>query len=331
MPPQLKSYHQIRKLALDLGLKVTGNPVDHILRYCERKVKKILKEFPDCKTLPGMLDLVANKVGTIFEIIETDEDLQRIKKKYVEKGEKIFVRLEEDLEGEVYGITYKRTSRNDWEPRFVSVIDCRGEKGWRAYFTKWHEIAHLMVLTDQMRLSFKRTQAHTAVLDPEEKLMDVIAGKFGFYAPIISPHAKGDISFDEIEKLRAECCPEASLVSSQINIVKVWPQPCVLVHGERAVKRRQSVGRGIEIPVLRAIHISYSLSAKELGITIFENMRIPKQSVIYRVFMDKIEYDEAEENLAWWETSDGTRLMDCPVRVKAKYSHDSVDALIIPL
>ena len=333
MPPQLKNYPQIRKLVLDLGLKLTADPVNDILRYCERQVKKFLKEFPDCNTLPGMLDVIAAKVGTIFEIVRTDEDLQRIRKKYLDKGEKIFVRLEEDLEGEVYGITFKRTSRAAWESPFVSVIDYRGQKALRAYFTKWHEIAHLLVLTDQMRLSFRRTQAHVVNNDPEELLMDVIAGKFGFYAPIISLHVDGSISFDRIESLRLQLCPEASLLSSQINFVKSWPEPCVLVNGKMSVKRRNrsdDIGNS-DSPELRAVHISYSAGAKELGITIFENMRIPKQSVIHRVFTDKVAYDEAEENLSWWETSDGTRLVDCPVRIQAKYVRDSVDALIIPL
>ena len=60
-------------------------------------------------------------------------------------------------------------------------------------------------------------------------------------------------------------------------------------------------------------------------------MRIPKESVIYRVFMNGIDYDEAEEDLCWWETSDGTILDQCHVRVKAKRFWDSVDALIIPI
>lgn len=337
--PQLKNFPQIRKLALDLGLKLTGNPVDDILRHCDRRVKKFLKEFPECNTLPNLLNVIAAKVGTIFETVKTDDDLQQIKQKYLSKREKIFVRLEEDLDGEVYGITFKRTNRQSWEPQFVSVIDCRGQKGLRAYYTKWHEIAHLLVLTDQLRLSFRRTQAHTAVYDPEEALMEVIAGKFGFYPPMISEHAKGDISFDVIDILRGQLCPEASMQASQINFVKSWPKPCLLVHGKLALKKQQKInpdqqdfiGASAPIPELRAVHVAYSDDARNMGITIFENMRIPKQSVIHRVFTNQIDYEKAKENLSWWETSGGKRLSDCPVNIQAKYFRDSVDALIIPL
>jgi hypothetical protein len=40
--------------------------------------------------------------------------------------------------------------------------------------------------------------------------MDVIAGSLGFYAPIARNQAKGEISFDAIEALRQQMCPEAS-------------------------------------------------------------------------------------------------------------------------
>jgi hypothetical protein len=60
-------------------------------------------------------------------------------------------------------------------------------------------------------------------------------------------------------------------------------------------------------------------------------MRIPESSVIYRVFVEGIPYAEEEENLCWWEASDGTILPDMPVRVKARGSRDAVDAMIAPV
>ena len=94
-----------------------------------------------------------------------------------------------------------------WEPEFVSVIDSRGSKAFRAYFTKWHELAHLLTLTDQLRLSFRRTHVARNFNSPEEALMEVIAGHFGFYGPIVKPHISGTISFDAIEALRQEAVP----------------------------------------------------------------------------------------------------------------------------
>jgi len=50
------------------------------------------------------------------------------------------------------------------------------------------------------------------------------------------------------------------------------------------------------------------------------------------VFFEDRPYAEADENLAMWESSDGTRLSDQRrVRIKAKRIGDSVHALILPL
>jgi hypothetical protein len=49
------------------------------------------------------------------------------------------------------------------------------------------------------------------------------------------------------------------------------------------------------------------------------------------VFYDQLPYAEAEENLALWVSSDGKRLPNRRVRVKAKRINDAIHALIIPI
>jgi hypothetical protein len=55
-----------------------------------------------------------------------------------------------------------------------------------------------------------------------------------------------------------------------------------------------------------------------MDILIIPNFRVPTESVIHRVFYDDLPYAETEENLALWGSSDGKRLADRQVRVKAK-------------
>src|SRR5262249_7317312 len=147
--------------------------------------RRFLKDFPECKRPEELLELAANKLHTVFEIIRTDADLSKIRDKYVSKGEKIFATLAEQLPNDVFGITFRLSNREPWEPEFASVIDCRGTKVFRAYFTKWHELAHLLVLTDQLRLSFRRTDCREGAKNPEESLMDVIAGRLGYFPPMV--------------------------------------------------------------------------------------------------------------------------------------------------
>ena len=340
MANKLKKSPKIWKLAKDLGIRLTDDPVTDILHYCDRKIKNYLKEFPNCSTLSSLLEWIAGKAGTTFEEVHTDDDLQQIQSKYLNKNEKIFVTLDEDLlSKDVYGITYKLTNREPWEPMFVSVIDCRGEKAFRSYYTKWHEIAHLLVLTDQMRLSYQRTQHLNPMQDPEEALIEIIAGNFGFYAPIIKKHAKDEISFGAIEGLCTELCPGSSYQASLIGFVRAWPKSCILAYCRPALKKKEEdllMQRGFDFhkppqAVLRATKITLSESARKDNFRIFENMRVPTASIIHNVYTGLSDYSEAEENLSWWETSDGFRLPDCHIRTKAKRLWDSVYALIIPL
>jgi len=331
----LKNSTSVWKLARDLGIAGSGeDSIAGIIKFCERRVKNVLETFPDCQTLSDLLDCVAGKLDTIFEIVTSDENLEQIQRKYVNNGEKIFAGLDKELSEDVFAITYRRTNRETWEPEFVSVIDARGAKTSRAYFTKWHELAHLLTLTDQLRLSFRRTHIAKNFNSPEEAMMEVIAGYFGFYAPFVKPHISGTISFDAIEALRQKLCPEASQQSALIGIMKAWPQPCLLINARLANKRgnaRQGdlFGSKHSQDSLRAVHVTANEAARRDNFAIFENMRVPESSIIHRVFRD-IRSGEAIENLSSWKTSKGFTLSDCLVKVEAKRSWESVDALIIP-
>lgn len=339
MSMRLKQAPQVWKLASDLGLKTTEDPVGGILHYCERKVRKFLRDSPDCNSLAELLEWVASKVGTTFEIAKTTQELLDIRQKYLERGERIFARLVEELHDDVFGVTFRLSNRESWELEFVSVIDCRGPKGARAYYTKWHEVSHLLVQTDQMRLKFRRTHCEAELKDPEEALIDVIAGKFAFYQPFFKEYTKGDISFDVIENLRARLCPDASQQAALIGLVNIWPIPCLLVEAQLALRkhekyllRQESLGfTDAPQPSLRAIKISPNDAAREIGLTIFENMRVPEESVISKVFASEVDSAEAEEDLYSWETSSGTRLQRQRVRVLARRAWGSVQALIFPI
>jgi hypothetical protein len=335
MAGRLKNSVSIWKLARDLGIADRSeDPIAAVIKFCERRVKKILETFPDCHTLSDFLDCVAAKLGTMFEMVTTDDDLEQIQKKYMNNGEKIFAGLDKELAEDVFAITYRRNKREPWEPEFVSVIDARGAKASRAYFSKWHELAHLLTLTDQLRLSFRRTHVAKNFNSPEEALMEAIAGHFGFYGPLVKPYISGTISFDAIEALRQKLCPEASQQSALIGIVKAWSEPCLLINARLAKKKgnaRQGdlFGKKDSQDSLRAVHVTVNEAARRENLAIFENMRVPETSVIHRVFHE-VPYGEAVENLSSWKTSKGFTLPDRLVEIKAKKSWESVDALIIP-
>lgn len=337
-PVSLKRNYKIHALAKDLGIDPTADPLREILRFCEKRIRRFLRDFPDCETLSQLLEIAASKLGTKFEEIRSDEELEEVRMRYLRQNEKAFAILHEELPAHVFGMTFKRTSRKPWELPYVSVIDCRGEKRARSYYTKWHELGHLLILTDQMRLTFRRTHFGLDDKDPEEALVDVIAGSFGFLSEMIQPLAKGQPSFDRIEEIRTQLCPEASQQASLIGIAKAWPKPCILVQAQMALKRgeRRELSQGTlgfeDRPkeVLRAVQVTPNNAAHAADFVIFPNMRIPDRSIIAKVFAGEATGDQATEDLSWWESSDGGKLPKMRITVQARSGWDGVRALIMP-
>jgi hypothetical protein len=337
-PTALKRSYKIHALAGDLGIRPSGDPVRDIVRFCDKRVQRFLRDFPDCKNLTQLLDISAAKLGTRFEEIHSDDQLDEVRTRYLRQGEKAFASLHEELLPHVFGVTFRRLSRKPWELPYVSVVDCRGDKKFRSYYTKWHELGHLLILTDQMRLAFRRTHFGLDDKDPEESLVDVIAGEFGFLPDIVRPVAKGEPSFKRIEEIRMQLCPEASQLASLIGIAKAWPTPCVLLEAQMALKRGEKrelaqADLGFqERPkeMLRAVQVTANDEARSANLVIFPNMRVPERSIIKRVFTGDTTDGQAEEDLSWWESSDGSRLPSAKVHIEARSTRDGVRALITP-
>lgn len=341
MSQSLRTSQRIAQLAYKLSVPVRVNPVDGIMSFCEFRISQLMTDFPDCSTPVGMLDCIAAKVGIIFEEVRSNDDLQRVVKKYVDMGEMVFVMLEKELAGETFGVTIKRNCREEWEPLFVSVIDCRGDKAARAYYTKWHEVAHVLTLTDEACAIFRRTHSSLNVEDPEERMMDMIAARLGFH-PIMAKkfmRTYDEITFDAADELRGQLCPGASRQASLINFARFWPNPCILINAAMGLKKQQGAmvnQQGFSFydgpkEELRAIHVTRNDAAREIKFVVHPQWRVPKQSVIYRVYFNDLGYAEAIENLDWWEASSGSRLDSQKVRVQARRTRDAVDALIVPI
>lgn len=338
MGQTLKNALQIHKLAADLGLPPSPDPAMAIRRHARRQLLGFLAEYPT-DTLKDFLLIAQERLGTLFVEVHSDEDITRVAAEYASRGELGFAVLEQELHYDVFAITIRLLKRRPWDRPFVSVIDCRGAKAYRAYYSKWHELAHLLTLTPQMRLKFRRTHIADEENDPEERLMELIAGDGAFLPELIEPYATEPITFDVIEKIRDLLCPEASDQASRIGIVNAWPEPCVLIRAQMGLKKaqRRALGQGAfdffgsPEAALRAVDVTTNAAARDVGISIPRNMRIPSKSVIHRAIAEDLDELEAVENLAWWSASGGRTLPSRAVRVIARRVWDQANALIVPL
>jgi hypothetical protein len=324
MASNLNNHIIVQKLATDLGLKPSATPVETILEFCRKKVRKLIQDFDGCMTPEEILPWLAAKLSTRLVEINADNDLAQIVTEYCRKKEYAFATLEQELQGSTEGITLRLSYRDLWEPAFVSIIDCRGRRRLRRYHTKWHELAHLLILTDQLRMTFRRTHESGQGKSAEEKLVDAIAGDLSFFPEFVKPLIDGEISFEKIEEIRTRVCPDSSQTSSAINISKIWPSPCVWLEARPQAKRGESKN---SVPALRAIKVSENGPARHQGLRMIANFRVPPNSIIFGSFF-RGAGGEAIENLAWWQASCGTRLSDRLVRVQVKNMGDSVQALV---
>lgn len=328
MATNLNDHIVVQRLVKDLGLRSSADAVGTIVRFCRRKVHELIKDFDGQNTPAKILPWLAGKLSTCFIEIHADSDLDRIVTEYCKKKEYAFATLEQEFSGSTEGITLRLSRRQLWEPEFVSLIDCRGRRRLRRYHTKWHEIVHLLIMTDQTRMAFRRTHELGQEKSAEEKLVDIVAGELSFFPEFVEPLIAGKITFAKIEEIRSRVCPEASLTSSVLNISKIWHSPCVWLEAGLKAKKGAPLGAPL---ALRAIKVAENTPAREQDLRMIANFRIPQNSIVYQSFYGKTCRSEAIENLSWWEASDGTRLKDRAIRVEVLNLGDSVQALITPV
>lgn len=320
-----------RRLAADLGAKASDDPIAFVLKHAENLVRAAAKKL-HVKTLPELLDATAQEVSTRFEIVETDAELTQLVTTNVARGETGFAQLPKDFV-DSYGVTLRLLNRRDWEPERVSVIDCRGSKKYKSYYTKWHELAHLLTLTQQGQLKFRRTHAERQA--PDEALMEFVAGYFGYWSEILQPHLTGDLSFETLTRIRSEQCPEASWQSFVHAAIDRWTEPAVYVKAamglKRAEERQLNQTSMWPIPAgekLRLADVVVNESARSRGAELFPNMRVPQQSILHRIYARQDDPGSADECLSMWESSQRGALPSRAVVVKGRRAYDAVEGII---
>jgi hypothetical protein len=320
-----------RRLALDLGAKAADDPIEFILGHAGRKVRAAASK-RHANTLADLLAATAQEVRTRFEVIETDEQLDRLVKASCERGETGFAALPKDFE-DSYGVTLRLLKPREWELEHVSVIDTRGSKVHKSYFTKWHELAHLLVLTDQAQLKFRRTHAERQA--PDEALMELIAAHFGYWSDILQPHLKGELTFETLNRIRAERCPEGSWQSFVHAAIDRWPKPAAYIKAELRLKRAEErqlnqmqIWDNQADFKLRISDVVVNSSARSRGADLFPNMRVPEQSILNRTHAQKQDGGVANECLSMWESSDRGALPACEIVVVARPAYESVEGLV---
>ena len=329
--------------ALRLG---DGDPVSNIINFCRNKIAKWVEDFGPVRTAWDLEKIVCEKLNLVIEHIWSDDDLDILIHSYVEDGDIVFAHLRKDLDEQTFAtlIRRKRPTPKS-EDRYVAIIDCRGDKGPRRVFSRWHEIAHILTLYRQMELPLHRS---TIEKNPTEKMMDIIAGETCFYAPIFVPvleakiKSHGRLTFKAVESVREDFHPEASFQATLNACVAHVKTPVVLLEigmGLKKVEQRRVQSKQMDLlptnppkPQLRVLNSMPNATARQISLQIPRHMRVPSRSILAKLFKGETDLvtisGNAQENLAWWTSSNDGALPPTQVSVHAVKVNDRVVAIV---
>lgn len=341
---RLHDAPEIVELAAELGVG-SGAPVDGILAYCRRRIDAWVAEAGGVADIDGLETLVTDRLQMTFEEIRSDDDWDRLTEVYA-RGKKEFVfaamrsKFDDDANLTYGALVQRRHAGADDPDRYVAVIDCRGFKLARRFFTRWHEIAHRLTTHADMPEPVYRSEH-----DPIERLMDEIAGHVGFYEPIFDPtyrqasQGKRHLSFGMVQEIIDAAFPAASFQATLFACSRRLTTPVVYLEAmlahKKEVKRKMATpslfGDAPPPGELRAVKVIPNKAAFEDGFTIPTNMRVPPGTAIHRLFDAEPQTSEnASEDLSQWE-SKGRTLERRAIVVEGRKVADRVIAIVQPV
>lgn len=337
------------RLAKDLGLKPGRDAAAAIRDHALDTVSAVIADL-QVDSLDSLRRIVANKYRLKLETIDDDDDVERLAAQYADFHPHLRKTLTaEFINGRTEGITLERDPYDPALLRYLAVVDARGDRQVRAYFTGWHEITHLVVHPEQLKFpGFRRTTAELTEKDPLESLVDHVAGMLAFYPPLFQPalervlQESGRLTFEAVERAKAEACPSASILATAMGSIRSLGSPALLVTvgmGLKVADRRQllvgqqSLGfpEAEPKPDLRALSVIPNDHVPASGLVIRRNMRVPPRSVLAKAFEGHADTSLCEvEDQDWWETSADGPLPELDIRVESIRRGRYVYGLISP-
>jgi hypothetical protein len=109
--------------------------------------------------------------------------------------------------------------------------------------------------------------------------------------------------------------------------------------GLKKTEQRRIESKQIELlptkppkPQLRVLSSMSNAPARQMSLQIPRYMRVPSRSILAKVFKGETDlanvYEEAEENLVWWTSSNGGALTPMQVRIQAMKVRDRIFAIV---
>lgn len=327
---------QLVELARQLDLPTHGDCVATLIDDAVGRAAGYLQEHP-ADNLATFQRLVANRLGVKVEWLRGQADLLRLEDKYGRFCPEIRAHLRaEFIFGETEGITLEGEPDRPGGHRYLAVVNAMGARSPRAYFTSWHEIAHLLVHpADRPFEAVRRYLPEEQEKDLLEQVVDQIAAQLAFYPKFFEPvlregiYKYGGFGFAAVEYARKVAVPDASLFASVLGSLPFCDRPMLFLNiapglkkdEERMLKSAQQPLGFFQPSFKTQVRATSVIPGRQEHLKLFaikENMRVPPRSVLTTAFESPANiYLVAEEDQCWWETRASGNLAALPLQVQA--------------
>jgi len=336
---------RVVEIARRLALTDGDGAVQSILSFCRRLVEGWARQVGGIRSVQDLEGLVCSRLNLEFQEFRHEGELDAIVRKHVDAGDVVFASLPTLFDEETFATLIRcRPRASDARPKHVAVIDCRGAKAYRRWFSRWHEMAHLLTLDtpSEGQPVHRSTSEHSAT----ERLMDLIAADIGFFGPLFAPVfsaevlARGRLDFAAIAQVRQHYAPEASFQATAIACLKRWPQPAVhleaglaLTAAETRQFDQESIPARRPTPKLRVLKVMGNDAAHDAGLRLVRHLPVPEASILHHLFFSREPITAGTEtstveDLGEWRRSNGRHLPSGRVAVEARPGRRHIEALV---
>lgn len=327
------------EVAADLGLPLDDFPVEKIVQHCVDRVASWIGPDFGSMSIGHVEREVCRRLELRIVEIYSDEDLAALSAEYIAQREFIFAGLADDLGEKVFANVIRLKKRvATTGVRYVAVIDCRtSEKARRAFFSRWHEIAHLLSASKRTRAKLRfPVQRSFPVMEPKERLMDCIASRLAFhprlFRPLLAQEVRrhgGLLTIDAVRGVQNRHSGHASFHATFKACIAQLGTPAIYLEVGMGYKDAEAKllasGRPtnpVPIPKLRALVVTPN-NAVQGQFRVDRNIEIPPTSVLAELFADPHDgtrslVGDAVENLSSWRHSSGKSLPHARVNIQAK-------------
>ena len=220
-------------------------------------------------------------------------------------------------------------------PQYHFIQDLSGEKSYRASFPFWHEAARVLIDPGLTLGKGAEYIPDGETMPPIERLIERIAARMAFaftgFTDMI--HDRPHFSVADVVKIKDKVYKDSTIRMATLAACELSADPMVYVDAYLRLKKDECDDLGVTVTDVEAMrkhqaaklrvgYIFKNATAESREFNVRYNLRVGKNSPVYKSFYDKRDV-VGEDNLAEW---DSKYHLNGRADVNAHFSHENTRA-----